>query len=421
MKAFFGLILVAAVCGICSAELGYFWHLSDTHMQSDYKVGSNPEKGCYEGKGSAGKFGDYKCRAPFQIEDTAMMTIPTLRPDVCKDKNPLFVIWTGDAGAKRYGKFSEDYIKWEIKNLTHELVKLKKALGGNVNIYPCLGNHDSYPQHQFTATDYWVYHTVEEEWGQFLPVDARKTLKAHGYYAVTPVKGLRLIVLNTVIYFHDNNKISPSTKDPGGQLAWLRGELKKAAENNQSVFIASHCPPGHTSVPMHKEFIKPFLDSMKGYHHIIKGSFWGHLHEDKFMLFGNTSSSDFHAGHLVSTLGPNTNKQPSFRRYIFDSSKGYEVEDWSTYYMDLAHANKVGKIEWKHLYSAKSAYGIPDASAKSLHELAKQMQKDDATFKKVYSHVKGGYPMGSCEGSCKKHFVCSVLHAYIDEYDKCIA
>jgi len=56
-----------------------------------------------------------------------------------------------------------------------------------------------------------------------------------------------------------------------------------------------------------------------------------------------------------------------------------------------------------------------------MRSLANMMMKDDETFKKVYQHVKGGYPMGSCTGSCKKEFVCASLHAYIDEYEKCIA
>jgi len=415
-------IFSAAVYCVCSAELGYFWHMSDTHMQSDYKQGSSVKDGCYSGKGNAGKFGDYQCRSPFTVEDTAMATIPSLRPDSCKDKRPLFVLWTGDAGARRFGQFSKDVIEWEMKNITVELAKLQKALGGDVPIFPVIGNHDSYPQHQFPATDYWVYTVAEECWRQFLPEEARATLKKGGYYTVKITDGLRLIVLNTVIYYYQNKMINPSTKDPGGQIAWLRNQLAQAEINKESVYIASHIPPGVTSDPMHTEFIKPFLDGMKGYHHVIRGSFWGHLHLDKFMLLGNTSSgsTDFHVAHLASTLGSKTEKDPSFRRYIFDSSKSFAIQDWTTYHMHLPDANKKGKIEWKYLYSAKSSYSIEDATPASMLKLVNKLKTDDKLFKTLYHYQKGGASMGSCEGKCKKEFICLLLHAYPAEYKKCI-
>jgi len=234
---------------------------------------------------------------------------------------------------------------------------------------------------------------------------------------------LRLIVLNTVIYYYQNNQTSTSEKDPGGQLAWLRKQLQAAETNKENVFIASHIPPGHTSDPMHEQFVKPFLDAMTGYHHLIRGSFWGHLHVDRYLLLGNTSScsTDFHVAHLASTLGSKTDKNPSFRRYIFDSSKNYNIQDWTTFYMDLPAANKAGKITWKPLYSAKSAYGIADASPSTMREFTKSLQKDSTLFEKVYKHLKAGAPVPSCGATCKKEFICLTNHAFISEYKKCIA
>jgi len=203
----------------------------------------------------------------------------------------------------------------------------------------------------------------------------------------------------------------------------MRGVLAEAAKNKENVYIASHIPPGTTSDPMHTEFVKPFLDGMKGYHHIIRGSFWGHLHMDKFMLLGNTSkdSKDFHVAHIASTLGSKTDKDPSFRRYIFDSSKSYHIDDWATYHMHLPDANKKGKIEWKHLYSAKSSYSISDATPSSMHKLVNKLKTDEKLFEKVYEHQKAGAGGGSCGAKCKKEFICLLLHAYPEQYKKCIA
>ena len=392
-------------------------------MQSDYKKGSDPAKGCYEGKGSAGKFGDYNCRAPFVVEESAVAAIPGLRPSACKDKGPLIVLWTGDAGARRFGVFSREVIEWEMRNITVELQKLQRQLGG-VPVYPVLGNHDSFPQHQFPARDYWVYDVAAELWAPLLPADALVTLKRGGYYSVLVAPRLRLLVLNTVIYCRYNNVTKDAaTTDPGGQIAWMRSQLANSSAAGEAVYVASHIPPGMTLDPFHARFIKPFLDGMRGYHHVIRGSFWGHIHLDMFQLLGDAraGSSDFHVAHLAATLGIKTGKNPSFRRYLTDTATNYTVQDWSTFYMDLAAANKAGKITWKELYSARKTFGIADASPASMRKLVNSMQKDTALFNSFWKNQKGGTPTGACSASCKKIQLCRIQYPYPDDYNKCIA
>ena len=415
-----GVLVVALVC---EAQCEYFWHLSDTHMQSDYKKGSDPAKGCYDGKGSAGKFGDYNCRAPFVVERSAMMQIPAMRPKECKDKGPLFVLWTGDAGARRFGKFSREVIEWEMRNITRELLRLQQQLGG-VPVYPVIGNHDSYPQHQFPVSNYWVYDVAAELWAPLLPSDALVTLKHGGYYSVLVAPLLRLLVLNTVIYYHSNNVTkNVKTTDPGGQIAWMRTQLANASANGEDVYIASHIPPGMTLDPFHTRFIKPFLDGMRGYHSIIRGSFWGHIHLDMFQLLGDASASstDFHVAHLASTLGIKTGKNPSFRRYLTDSAKNYTIQDWTTFYMDLPAANKAGKITWRELYSARKFYGIPDATPATMRKFVSNMRRNRKLFDAFWNNEKGGAPQGACVESCRKIQLCRIQYSYPDAYNKCVA
>jgi len=382
MNFFSSVIVFALISGICSAEIGYFWHVSDTHMQSDYKIGSDTKKGCFEGKGNAGKFGDYACRSPFPVEETGFALIPTLRPDEAPNKDPLFVLWTGDSVAMRGGKYSKDVIEYDLKNLTHQLTKLHTSLGGKVPIYPVIGNHDAYPQHQLPASDYWVYNYVAEIWDSFLPKSAVTTLKKHGYYSVKVNKELRLIVLNTVLYYVSNKKCV-NEKDPAGQIAWMRSELADAKKAGEVVYIAGHIPVRGSGGCFHTKFEKPFLEGMKGYHHIIMGSFWGHCHIDSFQLYGNHTTGDFHVAHLASTMGSDGNRDPSFRRYIFDSSKKYAIQNWRTFYMDLTASNQAGKVKWGTLYDAKEAYGIADATPQSMLALVNQLSKDNTVANKV--------------------------------------
>jgi len=263
-----------------------------------------------------------------------------------------------------------------------------------------------------------VYNTVSDLWEPFLPKSALTTLKKSGYYSVKVNKDLRLIVLNTVLYYVSNKKCVDH-KDPGGQMAWLRSELAAAKKAGENVYIAGHIPVRGTGGCFHTKFEKPFLEAMKGYHHIIKGSFWGHCHIDTFQLFGNHTTGDFHVAHLASTMGSDGSRDPSFRRYIFDTSKGYAIQDWRTFYMDLPASNQAGKVKWGTLYDAKTAYGIADATPASMLALVNKMKTDSALASKSYSYMHGGGPIGGCDAACIKRMTCAMLHPSTKGFEKC--
>jgi len=390
-------------------------------MQSDYRVGSsNSDKnGCYQGKGNAGKFGDYNCRSPYSVELTGTSEMPTMRPDEVPDRDPMFVLWTGDSVAKRFNEYSKEVITYDLTNLTHLMKKLYNSFNGKVPLYPVLGNHDAYPQHNQEPTGDWVYKLVGDLWEPFLPKEALTTLKKSGYYSVSVNDKLRLIVLNTVLYYIHNSKTSKVT-DPGGQIAWMRSELEAAKKKGQAVYIAGHVPVRGHGGCFQTHFEKPFLEGMKGYHDIIKGSFWGHCHVDAFQLFGNYSSGDFHVGHLASTMVSRNRRNPSFRRYIFDTDKDYDIQDWRTFYMDLEKANKEGKIKWQTLYDAKTEFDIPDATPQSILSLVKRMKTNNTLCENVYSKETTGVEHGSCGETCRKKTICTILHATQSAYNKCI-
>jgi len=413
-------LIAAVLCGMCSAEIGYFFQLSDTHMQTDYYKGSDPKKGCYAGKGNAGPFGDYNCRSPYPVEVTAMNLLSQLAPNECPDKDPLFILWTGDSGAKRGGTYSESIIKYELKNITNLFTKLHSTFGGKVPIYPVIGNHDTYPQHQMSSSGSWVYDTVYDLWEPFLPTTAAETLRKHGYYSVKVTTGLRLIVVNTVLYYVHNTKCT-GEPDPGGQIAWMRQQLGEAKKAGEHVYIAGHVPVRVSDDCFLSKFEKPFLDGMEGYHDIIMGSFWGHVHIDAFQLYGNvTASGKFHVAHLTSMLGSDNGRHPSFRRFIFDSSKGFAIQDWRVYHMDLPAVNKAGKIKWNTLYDAKTYFDIPDATAASIHNLAYRMRSNLTLANMAHKVRRGGGPMEECGASCQKSLVCGILNPMKAQYDKCV-
>ena len=66
-----------------------------------------------------------------------------------------------------------------------------------------------------------------------------------GYYSYSPIKGLKVLVLNTVFYMKDwkpTNKSEPEDvplskeekKDPAGQFAWMKEQLHQSQINFES-------------------------------------------------------------------------------------------------------------------------------------------------------------------------------------------
>ena len=177
MNKYIFAILVLAV-GICSCDRNVFWHMSDIHMQADYYKGSDPSKKCVEGTGKAGRFGDYKCRSPYDIELSVVKEFPKLYTK----KNPEFILYTGDFGADYKGVHTEETSTMYLKNVTGVLTMAQELTGARifpVNIYnlfifvfiilfyfilKLLGNHDANPEHNYVPENDWLYEAAGNLW-----------------------------------------------------------------------------------------------------------------------------------------------------------------------------------------------------------------------------------------------------------------
>ena len=82
--------------------LGYFWHVTDFHLDTNFTVGTEAEGGdkdyfigdyAYEicWKKAAGIYGDYNCDSPKFLIKSAISFIKTKSVGL----NVKFVVWTG--------------------------------------------------------------------------------------------------------------------------------------------------------------------------------------------------------------------------------------------------------------------------------------------------------------------------------------
>ena len=230
-----GLALALSVEGALS---GIFLQLTDTHLLRGYREGTDPDQDCIAGTGSAGEFGDYDCDASYALKN---FTRDTLK----QRKKPDFILYTGDHIAITDPNESMEDAKWYIRDAAQLLSDIRDAYGPDVRVFPMVGNHDSYPAFQFPESGpYWVYDTAAEAWKDFLQPDSLKTVRQGGYYTELIEPGLRIVVVNTAMYYFSNDMFPTSVVDPGGQLAWLRSVLQKAKDAGEAVFVAAHVPPG---------------------------------------------------------------------------------------------------------------------------------------------------------------------------------
>ena len=72
---------------------GKFWHISDLHLDPDYKVSKDPFQVCPSAGSQAvpntGPWGDYLCDSPWALINSSIYAMKEMEPE------PDFIFWTG--------------------------------------------------------------------------------------------------------------------------------------------------------------------------------------------------------------------------------------------------------------------------------------------------------------------------------------
>uniref|UniRef100_A0A1I7RXG3 Metallophos domain-containing protein n=1 Tax=Bursaphelenchus xylophilus TaxID=6326 RepID=A0A1I7RXG3_BURXY len=219
--------------------------------------------------------------------------------------------------------------------------------------------------------------------------------------------------------------------DPAGQFEFTKKALAQAQSNNQTAHIIAHIPPGlYDRVPNIKwftdEYNKQFLDIIRAYKDTIKLLIFGHHHGDTFHVIRDSNDSPINVAYIspavtpwYSGLGLGANN-PSFR--VFDYNlESKEVTNVYTYNVNLTALNDNPSTPWTLEYSFKDAYGIPDFSPQSFHNLVEGFSKNETLFGTymLYNTVStdGSLP----NSTIKQAQICSLNHADYDKYSVCIS
>ncbi|XP_075730400.1 cyclic GMP-AMP phosphodiesterase SMPDL3A, partial [Rhipicephalus microplus] len=359
---------------------GYFWHVSDFHVDKQYEAGGSRDLFCHRDVNAStmdntGPYGDFSCDTPELLAQSAIEVMERIKSEVD------FVLWTGDNVA--HGKWPT----WtDVYSHTHWIASLLwHKMGRNQSlIVPTLGNRDWVPANAMRSMDAAAYRgfIISGGFKQLLPEEVWGDFERGGYYSLQLSKNIRLVCLNTVLWYTLNNGgRSRSRGDP--QLEWLREQLHDAQRHGQKVlylaekvFISGHIGPGFflRSLPGEPANILFFDDVNDGYQDLISdykdvvaGQFFGHQHEHAFVLLSDKAAicsellfflenrgltnagTPVSCAHLTGSVTPygsshplhkftSVSVNPSLRLYSYRRSNGMLL-DYTVYYLDLQKAN----------------------------------------------------------------------------------
>ncbi|XP_039963693.1 uncharacterized protein LOC120776780 [Bactrocera tryoni] len=187
------------------ARIGYFWHITDLHLDTFYSTQGDVMHSCWRIDGqspsssirSPGRFGDYFCDSPWSLIESAAKAMKTRQGD-----NVEFVLWTGDGLSHSALKESDTKRLEILRNITDLLGRTFSSQF----VFPVLGHEDG-------TTN---FRHLGELWRHWLPSEALHTFEKGGYYSIEQTKSrLRIIALNTNFMRHDH-------KSPPSHLAAVR-------------------------------------------------------------------------------------------------------------------------------------------------------------------------------------------------------
>jgi sphingomyelin phosphodiesterase len=162
--------------------------LSDPHINSEYVPGTNAECNmpdcCMAENGpaptpeaAAGEWGDIRCDTPPKTLDNMMQFIGSeIKPDI--------FFWSGDNSAHTVWRNTRKEVVDYTKYITDSY---NKYVGeGETTMYPCLGNHDTWPVNNDDFSGPGACPAIQEiskMWAPWLTEKAMDTFQKWGYYS----------------------------------------------------------------------------------------------------------------------------------------------------------------------------------------------------------------------------------------------
>jgi sphingomyelin phosphodiesterase acid-like 3 len=402
-------------------QTGYFWHVTDFHYDPTYWT---TQLSCNEKVSNAGQFGDYWCDSPWLLVQDTIYNMAALRRDVD------FILWTGDSVA--HIKDSELSLQANLEILQNITTALDDSFR-DVPVYASLGNHDFYPSDQATDTPSDIYGNVSRMWEQWIVNQSQvEQLSEGGYYMARLAPKLRLLALNTNLYY-TSNKLTGNLDDPAGQMAWMASQLNESRSNGEKVIVSGHVPPGLDTPGLADWFYArhkgPFVSLLLEYSDVIVATHFGHDHSDGFKILQNKEGTQAVTQFTAPSVTPWRYKiptttgdphNPGVRLVRYNSTTGQHF-DYVQYYINLTDSNKQNQTKWEKLYSFQEEYKVTSMSVAALREIFSQMgstKGDEFPNKYCTNSLVSNYAI-NCTDDKRSEIYCGGLNYDLKEAQDC--
>ncbi|KAI8835339.1 Metallo-dependent phosphatase-like protein [Chytridium lagenaria] len=327
-------------------------HISDLHLDVDYKEGSegackaflccrsDSTDGTNVIKKPCGKYGAYKSDAPITLIKSALATMSKVVPRIDT------VLITGDLVPHNLWETTKDKV---FEELDQAITLIREGLPPNTLVIPAIGNHDTSPSNYFAPTTLAGYSRAPKDteyapaveayrklaslYSPWLPAQAIESVKKLGQYSYSPAKGLRVISVNTnycytVDFF--TYIVSPPDLQPFLYLTNPFTELLHPQRRQHPRLDRLRTHPSRSRwricwiIGHHSPGTSDCLENWShGFYEIVKrfsprtiaGMFYGHLHTDEFEVFysnekNRTSSTAINMAYVAPSLAPYTDLNP---------------------------------------------------------------------------------------------------------------
>lgn len=181
-----------------------------------------------------------------------------------------------------------------VHSITRTFRGLKEVFP-DIPIYPCIANHEPHPTNQFAPSHIVqehlstnrLYNLLADTW-DWLPEQARTTVRRFGYYTIKVRDGFRVVGLNNNDGYTFNWWLMYDSSYASNQLQWLHDTLLQAERDNEKVHILAHIPSG--SADCFVTWSREYNRIVNRFYKTISGQFNGHSHRDELEIFYATEN-----------------------------------------------------------------------------------------------------------------------------------
>eukprot|EP00727_Mastigamoeba_balamuthi_P007281 m51a1_g3173 putative long-chain-fatty-acid--CoA ligase (1104) ;mRNA; r:397509-401681 len=411
------------------AAASYYLHITDPHIDLDYREGSVVNCLTRKGKSSAhpcchgdadGNPGAGACPPLPPAFPRPGLTTALIAALAQAHPDPDFIVFTGDTTA--HGDISSPSWETTVLRCWDIVLRSLRAHWPSAPVYPAVGNHDTYPQGTMSdGLPNAFLDSTAALWKSYGLRPANETAaRSYGYYeAALPVGRVRVASLNCLWNDDHNKKVDGS--DPAGQNAWLDGVVARAQAAGERVWVVGHMAPDVAT----RSFADFWEKLHTKYPGVVSKAFWGHTHLDQVMLTRpSLDAAPTCVSYVAPAATPYKDIWPSVRAVYYDPATMTDL-DWIQYHVNVTRANAERRVTLEEFYRAARAFGVKDLSLESWQIAAKNIRENEA-YAADYARrhtTRGDAPLGSCGRNCRRGLYCAFAYSspgLVEQYEHAV-